>query len=70
MHQRFDGLERPILDKQNLEISRGNRIGIVGGNGQKTTLLKLIIGDEEIDSGERDLAPGTIIGYYHKTTEL
>ena len=65
--KKFDGLERPILDKQNLEISKGNRIGIVGGNGQgKTTLLKLIIGEEEIDSGERDLAPGTIIGYYHQ----
>ena len=65
--KRFDGLQRPILDKQNLEISKGDRIGIVGGNGQgKTTLLKVITGDEEIDSGDRDLAPGAIIGYYHQ----
>jgi ATP-binding cassette subfamily F protein 3 len=65
--KKFEGLERPILDNQNLDIQKGHRIGIVGGNGQgKTTLLKLITGDEDIDSGERDLAPGAIIGYYHQ----
>ena len=63
----FEGMKRPILDNQDMEISKGDRIGIVGGNGQgKTTLLKLITGDEEIDSGTRDLAPGAIIGYYHQ----
>jgi len=65
--KRFEGLKRPLLDNQDLEISKGDRIGIVGGNGQgKTTLLKLVTGDEKIDSGSRDLAPGTIIGYYHQ----
>ena len=63
----FEGLSRPLLDNQDLEIQKGDRIGIVGGNGQgKTTLLKLITGDEKIDSGSRDLAPGCIIGYYHQ----
>ena len=58
---------RPILDSQDMEIRKGDRIGIVGGNGQgKTTLLKLITGDEKIDAGSRDLAPGAIIGYYHQ----
>jgi ATP-binding cassette subfamily F protein 3 len=65
--KRFEGLKRPILNNQDMEISKGDRIGIVGGNGQgKTTLLKLITGDEKIDSGTRDLAPGAIIGYYHQ----
>lgn len=65
--KRFEGLNRPILDNQDMEISKGDRIGIVGGNGQgKTTLLKLITGEEKIDSGTRDLAPGAIIGYYHQ----
>ena len=63
----FDGLERPILNNQDLEIRKGDRIGIVGGNGQgKTTLLKLINGDEILDSGKRDLAPGCQIGYFHQ----
>ena len=63
----FDGLERPILNNQDLEIRKGDRIGIVGGNGQgKTTLLKIINGDEKLDSGMRDLAPGCEIGYFHQ----
>ena len=37
----FEGLDRKILDNQSLEVRKGDRIGIVGGNGQgKTTLLK------------------------------
>ncbi|MDE0869729.1 MAG: ABC-F family ATP-binding cassette domain-containing protein [Candidatus Poseidoniaceae archaeon] len=63
----FEGLERPILDNQDLEVRKGDRIGIVGGNGQgKTTLLKLINGDEKLTSGTRDLAPGCEIGYFHQ----
>ena len=65
--KRFEGLERPILDNQDLEIRKGDRIGIVGGNGQgKTTLLKMINGDLKLDSGVRDLAPGCQIGYFHQ----
>ena len=65
--KRFDGLERPILNNQDLEIRKGDRIGIVGGNGQgKTTLLKIINGELKLDSGKRDLAPGCQIGYFHQ----
>ena len=63
----FEGLKRPILNNQDLEVRKGDRIGIVGGNGQgKTTLLKIINGDEKLDSGMRDLAPGCQIGYFHQ----
>ena len=63
----FHGLERKILDNQSLEVRKGDRIGIVGGNGQgKTTLLKLINGDEELTGGKMDLAPGCEIGYFHQ----
>ena len=65
----FEGLDRPILDNQDLEVRKGDRIGIVGGNGNgqgKTTLLKLINGDEKLTSGTRDLAPGCEIGYFHQ----
>jgi len=66
-YKSFEGLNRLLLNNQDMEIQKGDRIGIVGGNGQgKTTLLKLITGDEKIDSGSRDLAPGCIIGYYHQ----
>ncbi len=63
----FEGLDRKILDNQSLEVRKGDRIGIVGGNGQgKTTLLKLINGDEKLTSGTMDLAPGCEIGYFHQ----
>jgi len=63
----FDGLDRQILSEQNLEVHKGDRIGIVGGNGQgKTTLLKLINGDEKLTSGSLDVAPGCVIGYFHQ----
>ena len=63
----YEGLERAILNNQDLEVRKGDRIGIVGGNGQgKTTLLKLINGDEKLTSGIRDLAPGCEIGYFHQ----
>ena len=63
----FEGLDRKILDNQYLEVRKGDRIGIVGGNGQgKTTLLKLINGDEKLTDGEMDLAPGCVIGYFHQ----
>tara|TARA_B100000683_G_scaffold175797_1_gene169324 strand:+ start:2555 stop:4231 length:1677 start_codon:yes stop_codon:yes gene_type:complete len=63
----FDGLNRQILSEQNLEVHKGDRIGIVGGNGQgKTTLLKLINGDEKLTSGSLEVAPGCVIGYFHQ----
>ncbi|HZV17650.1 MAG TPA: ABC-F family ATP-binding cassette domain-containing protein [Sphingobium sp.] len=44
--------ERVIIRDLSLRIQRGDRIGIVGGNGTgKTTLLKLLTGETEPDSG-------------------
>ena len=63
----FEGLERPILNNQTLEVRKGDRIGIVGGNGQgKTTLLKIINKELKLDSGKIDVSPGTVIGYFHQ----
>jgi ATP-binding cassette subfamily F protein uup len=43
---------RTILRDLTLGISAGERIGVVGGNGQgKSTLLRLIAGDEPPDTG-------------------
>lgn len=44
--------DRLILDVKKLEILKGDRIGLVGSNGVgKSTLLKILIGEEESDSG-------------------
>ncbi|HIF16119.1 MAG TPA: ABC-F family ATP-binding cassette domain-containing protein [Candidatus Poseidoniales archaeon] len=67
VYKRFDGLKQPILSNAELFINKGMKIGIVGGNGVgKTTLLKMINGDEEIDSGKLEVSPGVIIGYFHQ----
>lgn len=50
----FEDNDKPliILDKFNLRIQRGDRIGILGKNGSgKSTFLKLLIGELEADSG-------------------
>ncbi|RLT40191.1 MAG: ABC transporter ATP-binding protein [Chloroflexi bacterium] len=44
--------ERLLLEKVNLSINSGERIGLIGVNGSgKTTLLRLIAGEEAPDSG-------------------
>jgi len=41
-----------LLDDVNLDISRNDRIALIGANGcGKTTLLKLMLGEETCDSG-------------------
>lgn len=42
-----------ILDNFAYEFDRGDRIGIVGGNGVgKTTFLNVLMGTQPLDSGE------------------
>ncbi|HPF78637.1 MAG TPA: ATP-binding cassette domain-containing protein [Alphaproteobacteria bacterium] len=46
------GAEKKILEKFNMRIIRGDRIGLLGKNGSgKTTFLKLLIGEIEPDMG-------------------
>ena len=55
----------PILDKFNLRIKRGDRIGILGKNGSgKTTFLKMLIGQMEPDTGRVKLSKTSEISYF------
>jgi len=57
-------VEREIFQEIGFQINAGERIGIVGPNGTgKTTLLKLIKGEIEPDSGEVRIAKGLGVGY-------
>ncbi len=55
---------RLLLDEVSLGVGEGERIGIVGRNGDgKTTLLNLMAGREPPDSGRVSLSRGLRVGY-------
>ena len=56
-----------IYDGLDLELVKGDRLGLVGWNGAgKTTLLKLLRGDLRQTAGEISVSPGVKIGYFHQ----
>lgn len=58
---------RTILDGVSLSIDPGQKIGIVGRNGQgKSTLLKILAGIQKQDTGEVSLQKGCRAGYLHQ----
>lgn len=57
--------EKSVLRHFNLEILKGDRIGVIGNNGKgKTTLLKILAGVLPPDSGKMELGHQTQIGYF------
>ncbi len=54
----------------NLLIRHGERVGLVGPNGSgKSVLLKMILGEMQIDHGEIIVGPSISIGYYAQQHE-
>jgi len=63
--------DKILLENLNLEIHEGDRIGLVGANGEgKTTLLNLIIGALECDQGEIYRKNGLVFGYMKQNQGL
>ena len=53
-----------VLDDVNMLLNLGDRAVLVGENGVgKSTLARLILGQEEADAGEINLPPGTQVSY-------
>jgi len=53
----------PLLDRVSWQIARGERVCIIGRNGTgKSSLLRLVKGDQQADDGEIWRAPGLKIG--------
>lgn len=56
-----------LFENISFEIKTGERIGLIGQNGcGKTTLMKMLIGLEEYQSGEISLRKGNKIGYLNQ----
>ncbi|HEY1058656.1 MAG TPA: ATP-binding cassette domain-containing protein [Limnobacter sp.] len=58
-------VDKPIISGLNLEIRPGDRIGLLGSNGNgKTTLVKSLVGDLGLLAGERVEGKGLVVGYF------
>ncbi len=61
---------RTLIHDFSTRILRGDRIGLLGPNGiGKTTLLKLILGEEEADSGRIQRGTNLNIAYFDQMRE-
>jgi ATP-binding cassette, subfamily F, member 3 len=61
---------KPLLKEASAHLRPGSRVGLVGPNGVgKTTLLRLILGEQELDDGEIRKRPRLRIGYLPQDLE-
>ena len=59
-----------VLDGVSLGVNAGERTGVVGRNGGgKTTLLRILTGREQPDSGRVSTAGGLRVGYVDQRTD-
>ena len=62
---------RPLLADVSLGVAEGQRIGVVGRNGDgKTTLLEVMTGQEPPDSGRVSSTRGMLVGFLHQHDAL
>lgn len=63
--------ERKMLDNASFFLQEGEKVGVIGINGTgKSTLLKIIAGLEEPDSGQVILAKNRVIHYLPQNPEF
>ena len=72
--KKYDDSPRPprlVLKDVFFRVAAGERVGLIGRNGTgKTTLLKLILGQEEPSEGTVEFAPNVKLGYFSQFSDL
>jgi len=59
-----------LFETVSLAVNKGEHIGVIGPNGAgKTTLFKILVGQDELDSGEYIKLTGLRIGYLEQESE-
>ncbi|HVY61238.1 MAG TPA: ABC-F family ATP-binding cassette domain-containing protein, partial [Planctomycetota bacterium] len=70
MGWQYPGTPKPLYDGLDLEVLRGDRIGVIGPNGSgKTTFLKVIAGAVPAQKGEMKFGVNLKVGYYRQEGE-
>ena len=63
--------KKEIFNGLNLNIHRGDLVALVGKNGVgKTTLMKIIMGTQDLDNGELWSYPNLQISYFTQNFEI
>jgi energy-dependent translational throttle protein EttA len=69
--RRFYPPDREVLRGINLSFYPGAKIGVIGSNGSgKSSLLRIMAGEDQEFSGEARLTPGFRVGYLAQEPEL
>src|ERR1700728_2235223 len=69
--RRFYPPDREVLKGINLSFYPGAKIGVIGSNGSgKSSLLRIMAGEDEGFSGEARLTPGFTVGYLPQEPQL
>src|SRR5687768_10663217 len=68
---RFHPPDRQVLENISLSFFPGAKIGVLGANGAgKSSLLRIMAGEDDGYTGEARLTPGFTVGHLHQEPHL